>query len=299
MIKNPKDLKTIATRMQSGEFETLHELEEDLNVLCKNAMTFNEPGSQIYRDAKSLSKIIKQKKYELEVNKVARENRGSRSTRRLHGGKKHYSQEIADLSYEDSESEESSEEDPNADDPLWQLYNHVRRYETASGFLLSAPFKTLPSKRELPDYYDVIEEPISLNGIQKKLRAGEYGGNIQDLYDDLNIMFENCKAYNRKESSLYKDGCKLQKICQAKYEELTMEDEDEEEGGGGGGGGGESGAGGGGAEGGANIQARKRMRVMYNAVLGYRNRDGIQIIGMFMEKPSKKEYPDYYEVISR
>ncbi len=120
------DLKMIATKMQENEYESLNALEEDLNILCKNAMTFNEPGSQIYRDAKALTKVIKQKKYELEVNKAARENRGSTRTRRLQG-KKHYSADIADLSYEDSESEESSEDDPNADDPLWQLYNHVRR----------------------------------------------------------------------------------------------------------------------------------------------------------------------------
>jgi hypothetical protein len=29
----------------------------------------------------------------------------------------------------------------------------------------------------------------------------------------------------------------------------------------------------------------------------YRNNDGVQLIGVFMERPSKKDYPDYYEVI--
>ncbi len=281
----------IASKIQDGDYGTLDELEDDLNQLTKNAMTFNEPGSQIYRDAKSLSRIIKQKKYELEVNKQARENRGSRNTRRLQG-KKHYSADIADLSYEDSESEDSSEEDPNADDPLWQLYYHVKRYETSSGCLLSGPFKTLPSKRELPDYYDVIENPISLNKIQKKLKSGEYGGNVQDLNDDLNLMFENCKLYNRKDSNLYKDGCKLQKICQAKFEELTMEDEEGDDTMG------SPKTGVAAASASAMSPARKRMRVMYNAVLNYRNRDGTQLVGLFLEKPSKKDYPDYYEVIA-
>ncbi len=206
------------------------------------------------------------------------------------------------------------------------------RYETAAGFLLSAPFKALPSKRELPDYFDVISEPMSLNKvrhenystksrsssifihllkcllqIQKKLKSGEYGGNIQDLFDDMNLMFENCKLYNRRDSSLYKDGCKLQKVCQAKYEEITCEDEEEDEV--------KPSAvappsaapvtpssNAGGASSSSSLSnvaavARKRMRVMYNVVLNHR-RDGVQIIGLFMEKPSKKDYPDYYEVIA-
>ena len=65
-----------------------------LNQVCRNATTFNEPGSQIYRDAKQIAKIVKNRKYELEVNKVAREKRGARSTRRVQVTKKHFASEV-------------------------------------------------------------------------------------------------------------------------------------------------------------------------------------------------------------
>ena len=201
----------------------MNQLEEDLNRLSKNAMQFNEPGSTIYRDAKVLSKLVKSKKYELEVNKVARENRGSRSTRRLQG-KVHFSAEIVELSYDDSDSEESEEENMDTDDPLWVLYAHVRHYETPSGVSLAEPFLTLPSKREFPDYFDVVDEPISLNQIRKKLKSREYG-HLDELASDFSTMFDNCKSYNRPDSRLYKDGLKLQKIFQAKLEELQIEEE--------------------------------------------------------------------------
>ena len=93
VIKEPIDLKSIAGKIQGGDYEAITDLEEDLHLVFKNAMSFNEPGSQIYKDAKNLSKLVKSKKYELEVNKLARENRGSRSTRRSQG-KKHYSAEV-------------------------------------------------------------------------------------------------------------------------------------------------------------------------------------------------------------
>lgn len=93
-ISDAIDLKTIGTKIQNGEYELLLELEEDLIKMTKNAMLFNEPGSQIYKDAKNIHKLVKSKKLELEANKVARENRGARSTRRLHG-RKHYSADVS------------------------------------------------------------------------------------------------------------------------------------------------------------------------------------------------------------
>ena len=164
------------------------------------------------------------------------------------------------MQYEDSESEESEEENIDSENPLWALYSHVRHYETPSGISLSGPFLTLPSKREFPDYYEQVEDPISLNQIRKKLKSGEYS-QLSELADDLNTMFENCKLYNRPDSRVFKDGVKLQKICQSKIEELQMEDEED-------------------SKPSESIRspksprdaARKRMRLLYNTVLHHKTR---------------------------
>ena len=50
--------------------------------MCKNAQIFNEPGSIIYKDARVILKTIKQKNFELEAAKKARENRGTRARSR-------------------------------------------------------------------------------------------------------------------------------------------------------------------------------------------------------------------------
>ena len=36
---------------------------------------------------------------------------------------------------------------------------------------------------------------------------------LASLYEDMDLMFENCKEYNRPDSRLYKDGVKLQRIA--------------------------------------------------------------------------------------
>ena len=66
------------------------------------------------------------------------------------------------MQYEDSESEESSEEEYDQEDPLAVLYSFVRHYKSGT---LAEPFLQLPSKREHPDYYLTIGDPISLNEV--------------------------------------------------------------------------------------------------------------------------------------
>lgn len=65
VIENPIDLKTIARKIQANQYKSINELEKDFLLLTKNACTFNEPGSQIYRDAKVLKKIIQAKKFDI------------------------------------------------------------------------------------------------------------------------------------------------------------------------------------------------------------------------------------------
>ena len=43
-------------------------------------------------------------------------------------------------------------------------------------------------------------------------------------------------------------------------------------------------------------KSRLNCRQLYNSIYQYRNIDGVQLIDMFMHKPSKRDYPDYYDV---
>lgn len=39
----------IATKIRNGDYKDLNSVEEDLIQMCRNAQSFNEPGSQIYK----------------------------------------------------------------------------------------------------------------------------------------------------------------------------------------------------------------------------------------------------------
>lgn len=39
--------------------------------------------------------------------------------------------------------------------------------------MLSEPFMKLPSRRELPDYYDVIKKPLDIKKIMNRIEDGK------------------------------------------------------------------------------------------------------------------------------
>merc|ERR1719187_924859 len=76
----------IAQKIQSQVYKSLNDLEADLLLMVKNAKSFNEPGSLIYKDATTLRKIITSKKTQLDSErmrpaKVSQRAVNKRSTR--------------------------------------------------------------------------------------------------------------------------------------------------------------------------------------------------------------------------
>ncbi|KAK9506268.1 hypothetical protein O3M35_008237 [Rhynocoris fuscipes] len=321
VIENPIDLRMIATKIQQGKYANLGELEKDLLQMTKNACTFNEPGSMIYKDAKALRKLVQSKKIEIEQGKYASPGKVSERirTKRLRSGQTLSAITAAIKSEDEDEDDDggSIEELEDTDNPCWQLFDTVKSHTNAQGDILSEPFHKLPSKRYYPDYYKEIRNPISLAQISKKLKKGDYG-TVSEVAGDLNIMFENAKKYNRPDSKLYKDAVKLQKVMQKKVQELldfdhqysASEDDSADE---------------------PsvvkkppkpilpgttttpagpsrlltkgkyldNIPLKRRLYSLCKCLMNYVCEDGRQPMLMFMEKPSKKLYPDYYEVITK
>ncbi|XP_064212434.1 protein polybromo-1 isoform X5 [Tribolium castaneum] len=329
VIEQPIDLKMIATKIQTNDYCSLAELEKDLMLMCKNACLFNEPGSQIYKNAKALKKIIQSKKAELDHIKLSLGKSSERIRNKRLRGSTSLSAVTAALRDDESDAEVEPEEqmddesiaDPlDVEDPQWQLFEAVRSVTSNSGVSLSEPFWKLPSKRFYPDYYREIKNPVSLTQIKRKLTKHAYG-TISEVAGDMTIMFENAKKYNLPSSRLYKDAVKLQKVMQMKVQELldidqvtyrvtnkNRKDTDSE----------------------ADsevvvrkkpgpkpkntqssgstpqrgrpprdpIPLKKRLHALAKYMLDYTCEDGRKPMLGFMEKPSKKLYSEYYEVIS-
>ncbi|KAM5231045.1 protein polybromo-1 isoform 20-T21 [Hipposideros larvatus] len=340
IIKEPIDLKTIAQRIQNGSYKSIHAMAKDIDLLAKNAKTYNEPGSQVFKDANSIKKIFYMKKAEIEHHEMAKSSlrirtssnlaatrltgpshsKGSlaeernptskyyRNKRAAQGGRLsaitmalQYGSEseedaaLAAARYEEGESEaESITSFMDVSNPFYQLYDTVRSCRNNQGQLIAEPFFHLPSKKKYPDYYQQIKMPISLQQIRTKLKNQEYE-TLDHLECDLNLMFENAKRYNVPNSAIYKRVLKLQQVMQAKKKELARRDDIED---------GDSMISSATSDTGSakrkskkNIR-KQRMKILFNVVLEAREPgSGRRLCDLFMVKPSKKDYPDYYKII--
>ncbi|KAM9374586.1 protein polybromo-1 isoform 4-T4 [Phaethornis superciliosus] len=342
IIKEPIDLKTIAQRIQNGTYKSIHAMAKDIDLLAKNAKTYNEPGSQVFKDANAIKKIFNMKRAEIEHSELAKSSLRIRTPSNLTASKltgpssqgkgsvgdernssnKYYrnkrsaqgdrlsaitmalqygseSDEDAALAaaarYEEGESEaESITSFMDTSNPLYQLYDTVRSCRNNQGQLISEPFFHLPSKKKYPDYYQQIKTPISLQQIRTKLKNHEYE-TLDQLEADLNLMFENAKRYNVPNSAIYKRVLKMQQVMQAKKKELARRDDIED---------GDSMISSATSDTGSSKRKSKknirkqRMKILYNAVLEAREPGtGRRLCDLFMVKPSKKDYPDYYKII--
>uniref|UniRef100_A0A3B5B5T9 Protein polybromo-1 n=1 Tax=Stegastes partitus TaxID=144197 RepID=A0A3B5B5T9_9TELE len=306
IIKEPIDLRTIAQRIQIGFYKTVSAMAKDIDLMAKNAKTYNEPGSQVFKDANTIKKVFIQRKTELEHGEPTKSslrirNRRSGQGDRLSGVSValQYGSESEDdpvlsgsVCYDEGESEaESQSSSMEMSNPIFQLYEAVRGARNNQGQVFSEPFQHLPSRREYPDYYQQIKQPIALQQIRAKMKNGEYES-VEQMEADLTLMFENAKRYNMPNSSIYKRAFRLQQILQAKRRELLRRDDED----------GDSILS---SDAGSikrkshkkNVK-KNRMKALYAAVTDAREvGTSRRLCDLFMVKPSKKDYPDYYNVI--
>lgn len=60
-----------------------------------------------------------------------------------------------------------------------------------------------------PDYPKVVSKPMDLSTVLDKIATGRYP-DYGDAYEDMKLMFENCKRFNGAESELGKYASDLQ-----------------------------------------------------------------------------------------
>ncbi|KAJ3603092.1 hypothetical protein NHX12_030836 [Muraenolepis orangiensis] len=304
VIKEPIDLRAVAQRIQIGYYKSVNAMAKDIDLLAKNAKTYNEPGSQVFKDANAIKKVFIQRKTELEhaeptKSSVRIRNRRSAQSDRLSVSLQYGSESEDDpvvlsgpVHYDDPELEaEGPSSGPDGGHPVFQLYDAVRSCRNNQGQLLSEPFMMLPSRREYPDYYQQIKTPISLQQIRDKMKQGEYES-VEQMEADLNQMLENAKRYNMPTSGIYKRALRLQQILQLKKSDALRRDDED----------GDSILS---SDNGTTKRKRykknikkHRMKMLFRAVIEAKEEGtGRRLCELFMVKPFKKDYPDYYKVI--
>uniref|UniRef100_A0A671SC50 Protein polybromo-1 n=1 Tax=Sinocyclocheilus anshuiensis TaxID=1608454 RepID=A0A671SC50_9TELE len=262
VTKEPIDLRTVAQRIQAGHYKSISAMAKDIDLLTKNAKAYNEPGSQVFKDANTIKKVFAQRRTEIEQaeptksslrirnRRSAQGDRLSAITMALQAGSESEEDSIlkGTVRYDTGESEADC--GLSAGDPIFLLYQSMRGARSVQGLLLAEPFLQLPTRREYPDYYHQIKNPICLQQIRCCFR--EMSKRKRELRDDneVDVSTANSELGSGKRKSHKKNTKK------------------------------------------------NRMKMLYAAVTEAREAGtGRHLCDLFMVKPSKKDYPDYYQII--
>ncbi|XP_060082596.1 probable global transcription activator SNF2L2 isoform X1 [Ylistrum balloti] len=103
-----------------------------------------------------------------------------------------------------------------------KLLDVIIHYKDNDGRVLSDAFFQLPSKKELPEYYEIIIKPVDFKKIKARIRDHKYRS-IDDLESDVLTLCENAQSYNIEGSLIYEDSIVLQSVFTNARERLEKD----------------------------------------------------------------------------
>ncbi|XP_019444473.1 PREDICTED: histone acetyltransferase GCN5-like [Lupinus angustifolius] len=78
------------------------------------------------------------------------------------------------------------------------------------------PFKEPVDARDVPDYYDIIKDPMDLKTMSKRVESEQYYVTFEMFVADVRRMFSNARTYNSPETIYYKCSTRLEAHFQSK-----------------------------------------------------------------------------------
>ena len=92
-----------------------------------------------------------------------------------------------------------------------KIMSLVVNYTESDGRALSEPFMELPSRREFPDYYEIIKKPLAINKLIQKIDEGKYT-ETDELEKDFMQLCKNAQIYNEEASLIHENSIILQNV---------------------------------------------------------------------------------------
>ncbi|VDO88756.1 unnamed protein product [Heligmosomoides polygyrus] len=94
---------------------------------------------------------------------------------------------------EEEEGKKRKKASPEVIEVMNKVYDIMVGFKTNDGREIALPFIELPTKRELPDYYEVVHNPMDFVRIKKKIDKGRYA-TIEEMGSDVKLLCENARV---------------------------------------------------------------------------------------------------------
>nr|XP_018902266.1 PREDICTED: transcription initiation factor TFIID subunit 1-like [Bemisia tabaci] len=180
IVSTPMDLQTIRENLRKSRYQSREEFLSDVNQIIEN--------STLYNGAKSSLTVAAKRMLQLCVDRLSeKEERLMRLEKVIN---------------------------PLLDDDDQVALSYV--FDNIVTTKLKArtgawPFLKPVKKKLVPDYYNIVKNPIDLETISKKVNAHKYHSR-QEFLHDIELILENCILYNGKDSSFTQQAEQLVSI---------------------------------------------------------------------------------------
>ena len=78
-----------------------------------------------------------------------------------------------------------------------------------------------PVELNIPDYFDIIKNPMDFSTIKKKLNNFTYT-NLKEFCDDMDLVFENCYTYNGRKTNIGEVCTRIKNEYNKLFEEMKL-----------------------------------------------------------------------------
>lgn len=205
VVDNPIDLLRVQQKLKTESYEDLDELTDDIELLVNNTKAFYKPDTSEHQDACELWDTYVAQKAKLIDANGGSEDEPLIKTKRI--GRPRKSTAVEDDASETSSNINAEEDLENYE----ELFTSVMTATDDTSRPLNLMFQLLPSKKEYPDYYSIIEHPIDLKFIATKIQTNAYIS-LAEMEKDLLQMTKNACIFNEPGSQIYKDAKTLKKV---------------------------------------------------------------------------------------
>lgn len=186
VIKQPIDMEKISHKLKTSQYEILDDLVGDFILMFDNACKYNEPDSQIYKDALVLQRLCHQTKLQLKED---------------------------DNMVPDVQTA--------VQDILLNLFTNVYNHQDSDGRCYTDSFVDLPEHDEI-DGKKV--RAVSLDLIKRRLDKGLYK-RLDIFQEDFFACMERARRLSRTDSQVFDDSIELQTYFIKQRDELCKNGE--------------------------------------------------------------------------
>ena len=202
LIRSPISLAEIKKRVQTGECSSWAAFEWDVKLMFSNARQYNIEGSLVCLDALKLEEEFKRHAAKAGRKAAAAAQQPQPRKRKASAGKQDGSAKRMKAGRQDLGGQ------------MLAAWEAMRTARNERGRELVNMFMTLPEQELYGDYYAVINRPVCMFDIRKRVQMGGYPA-WRDFEADVRLLFANARQYNMEGSLVCLDAAMLERAYDA------------------------------------------------------------------------------------